>query len=95
MCNRNQTLTGIRRWWPYVGVAGLFWALPGGILLVGYLTLPDYISGQCEGIGFGCTLTPKDGTALVAILLYPLVIGAGLVMVGVIPMVRAWRHRSC
>ena len=77
-----------------MGVAGLFWALPGGVLLVGYLTLPDYISGGCEGIGFGCTLTPKDGTVLVATLLYPLVVGAGLLIMGVIAMARAWRRRQ-
>jgi len=94
MSSRNPALTGTRPWWPYLGVAGLFWALPGGVLLVGYLTLPDYISGGCEGIGFGCTLTPKDGTVLVAVLLYPLVVGAGLLIMGVIAMAKAWRHRS-
>jgi len=61
---------------------------------VGYLTLPDYISGGCEGIGFGCTLTPKDGTVLVAALLYPLVVAAGLLIMGVIAMARAWRRRQ-
>jgi hypothetical protein len=91
MSSRNPALTGTRRWWPYLGVAGLFWGLPGGVLLVGYLILPDYVSGQCEGIGFGCTLTPKDGTVLVAMLLYPLVVGAGLLIMGVIAMARAWR----
>ena len=93
MSSRNPALTGTRRWWPYLGVAGLFWGLPGGLLLVGYLTLPDYISSGCEGIGFGCTLTPKDGTVLVAMFLYPPVVGAGLLIMGVIAMARAWRHR--
>ena len=94
MSSRNPALTGTRRWRPYLAVAGLFWGLPGGVLLIGYLTLPDYISSRCEGIGFGCALTPKDGTVLVAMLWYPLVVGAGLLIMGVIAMARAWRHRA-
>lgn len=84
-----------RRWWPYLAVAGLFWVVPGVVLLVGYLTLPDFnASGQCEGIGFGCTLAPKDGTVFVAILYYPFAIGAGLLIMGVIALARACRHHA-
>jgi hypothetical protein len=84
-----------RHWWPYLAAAALFWAVPGGLLLVGYLALPDYITtGQCEGSGFGCALTPKDGTVVLAIYVYPLFVVAGWVIMAVIAMVRAWRHRS-
>ena len=61
-----------RRWWPYLGVMGLFWAAPAGALLLAYLVLPDHISRHCEGIGFGCMVTPKDGTVLLAMYAYPL-----------------------
>jgi hypothetical protein len=80
---------------PYLGVAGLFWAAPAGALLVGYLTLPDrIIAGRCDGFGFGCSITPKDGTVLLAVFVYPLLVVAGLLIMGVIGIGRAWRHRS-
>jgi hypothetical protein len=60
--------------------------------LVAYLTLPDYnANGQCEGIGFGCVLTPKDGTQFVAMFLYPFVVVAGLLIMGVIAITRRQR----
>ena len=84
----------LRRWWPYLSVAGLFWVVPGLALLVGYLTLPGYnASGQCEGIGFGCVLTPKDRVQFAAMFLYPFVFWAGLLTMGVITFARkqpAW-----
>jgi hypothetical protein len=86
--------THARQWWPYLAVAGLFWVVPGGLLLVGYLALPDYIaSSQCEGSGFGCTLTPKDGTVVLTIYVYPLFVVVGWLIMAVIAMGRAWRHR--
>jgi hypothetical protein len=95
MSSRTKTPSGARRWWPYLGVVGLFWAVPGGLLLVGYLALPDYItSSQCEGSGFGCALTPKDGTVVLAIYVYPLLVVAGLLIMAVMATGRAWRHRS-
>lgn len=90
MSSRRPSPSGFRRWWPYVAVAGLFWVVPGVALLVTYLTLPDYhASGQCEGIGFGCVLMPKDGTQFVAMFLYPFVVVGGLLIVGVIGRSRA------
>jgi hypothetical protein len=86
------------QWWrrPYLGVMVLFWAAPGGALLVGYLALPDHVaSSQCGGTLFGCSITPKDGMVLLAVFVYPLVAVAGLLVMGVIAMVRAWGHRSC
>jgi hypothetical protein len=77
---------------------GLFWAAPAGALLLAYLALPDHVSRQCAGVGFGCTLTPKDGTVLLAIYVYPLVVVAGLLIMAIIAMGRtlhrAWGRRG-
>jgi hypothetical protein len=87
-----------RRWWPYQCVMGLFWAAPAGALLLAYLALPDHISPQCAGVGFGCTITPKDGTVLLAVYVYPLVVVSGLLIMGIIAMGRtlhrAWGRRG-
>jgi len=84
-----------RHWWPYIAVAGLSWAVPGGLLLVGYLALPDHVtSAQCGGSGFGCAAASKDGTVVLAMYVYPLVVVAGWLIMAVIAMERAWRHRS-
>lgn len=67
----------------------------------GYLTLPDYnASGQCQGFGGGCVITPKDGTKFLAMFIYPFVVPAGLLLMGaitVIAMMREWRlcHDEC
>ena len=83
-----------RRWRrPYLGVMLLFWAAPGAALLVGYLTLPDHVASQCGGTLFGCSLAPKDAMVLLAVFVYPLVAIAGLLVMGVIAIGRAWRHR--
>ena len=92
--SRNQMSPAVRRWWSYLGVAGIFWLAPAVALLLGYLTLPDYnASGQCEGIGFGCTLTPKDGVHFAALFVYPVGVVAGLLVMAVIAGTRAWRRR--
>ena len=87
-----------RRWWPYQCVMGLFWAAPAGALLLAYLALPDHISRPCGGVGFGCMITPKDGTVLLAIYVYPLAVVAGLLIMGIIAMGRAlhwaWDRRG-
>jgi hypothetical protein len=63
-------------------------------LLVGYLTVPDYnASGQCAGIGFGCTLTPKARIQFAAMFYGPFLVWAGLLAMGVITFARrqpAW-----
>ena len=90
--SRRPSHSGFRRWWPYLAVAALFWVVPGLGLLFGYLTLPDYnASGQCEGIGFGCALTPKDGMQFAAMFLYPFVVVVGLLIMGVIAITRRQR----
>jgi hypothetical protein len=95
MGTQSVTPARNRRWRrPYLGVMVLFWAAPGGALLVGYLALPDYVaSSQCGGTLFGCSITPKDGMVLLAVFVYPLVAAAGLLVMGVIAMLRAWLHR--
>ena len=95
MSSRRATPTRDRRWRrSYLGVMGLFWVAPGGALVVGYLVLPDsVISSECAGTIFGCSMTPKDAMVLMAVLVYPLVVAAGLLVMGVIAMGQAWSHR--
>lgn len=93
MSSSSASPARYRRWWPYQCVMGLFWAAPAGALLLAYLALPDHISRQCGGIGFGCMITPKDGTVILAMYVYPLVVVAGLLIMGIIAMGRAW-HRA-
>ena len=90
----EDRITRPRHWSPYFAVAGLFWAVPAGLLLVGFLALPDITSSHCEESVFGCALTPKDGTVVLAIYVYPLFLVAGWLIMAVIAMVSAWRHRS-
>ena len=78
----------------YLGIAGLFCVAPAAGLLVGYLALPNHISSHCEGTVFGCMVTPKDGIMLLAMYVYPLAVVAGLLIMGAVATVRAWRHRS-
>jgi len=93
MSSSSASPARYRRWWPYQCVMGLFWAAPAGVLLLAYLVLPDHISSQCDGIGFGCLVTPKDGTVLLAMYVYPLVVVAGLLIMSIIAMGRAL-HRA-
>ena len=93
MSSRSATPARDRRR-PYLAVMGLFWAAPAGALIVGYLVLPDSVtSGDCGGTLFGCSITPKDGTVLLAVFVYPLVALAGLLVMGAVALGQAWRHR--
>ena len=85
---------GARRHRPYLGVAVLFWVVPAVLLLFGYLTAPGHNPSGCEGIGFGCTPSPRDSFALAALFLYPSLVVAGLLVTGVIASVGARRQRS-
>jgi len=77
----------------YLVALGLIWVLPAALLLLLYLTLPDYnASGQCEGIGWGCTLTPADGIAFLALLAAPFLFVLGLLVCAVIFFVRYVRR---
>ena len=94
MSRGRETSHGARPHRPYLGVAVLFWAVPAVLLLFGYLTAPGHNLSGCEGIGFGCTPTPKDSFALAALFVYPSLVVAGLLVTGVIALVGAWRQRS-
>ena len=98
MSSSSASPARYRRWWPYQCVMGLFWAAPAALLMLAYLVLPDHISRQCEGTGFGCMVTPRDGTVLLAMYVYPLVVVAGLLIMGMIAMGRvlhrAWGGRG-
>ena len=94
MSSRSAAPARNRRWRrPYLWVMGLFWAAPGVVLVIGYLALPDFVPNQCDGTLFGCSITPKDGMVLLAVLVYPLVAIAGLLVMSVIAMGQAWQHR--
>lgn len=78
----------------YWAVGIVFWVLPAAFLLLGYLVSPDHnANGQCSGIGFGCTLTPKDSVAFLAIFGYPIVFAVGVAVMFVVYAVRLHRRR--
>ena len=84
-----------RRLRPYLWALGILWLLPAVAVLLGYLVLPKHNpSGQCEGIGFGCTLTPADTVVLLGMLAAPVLLVAGLVAVIVISLVQSRRERA-
>ena len=73
----------------YLWALGLLWLLPAVIVGFGYLVSPkDLPDGQCEGIGFGCSLSPADGVLLMGVLASPILFSAGLVAIFVITVVR-------
>src|SRR6478736_8134328 len=81
---------------PYIVALGLLWIVPAVLVLVLHLTLPDHnASGQCTGLGFGCTPAPSDAVLffgyLAALPLFLLGMVACLVIV--IAVVRARRDR--
>ena len=78
-------MTNLHRMRPYAWALGLLWLLPAAGFTTWILTAPDHNSdGQCEGIGFGCTLTPRDGAAFLATMSAPLLVFLGLVVCAVI-----------
>lgn len=79
---------------PYLWTLGVLWLLPA--LLVGgaWLVLPkDLPPGQCEGIGFGCTLSPADTALLLGVLAGPTLATLGVVGVVVVAVVQAVRSK--
>lgn len=73
---------------------GLLWVLPALLVLVGSLVLPDEnASGQCEGIGFGCTLTPADSMPFLGMLAAPFLAVAGFAAIVIIALVQARSDR--
>jgi hypothetical protein len=79
---------------PYLWTLGLLWGLPTCGIVIGYLLLDkDVPPGSCEGIGFGCTLSPADTLMLWAMLSLPVFVTAGVVGVIVVAVVQWLRIR--
>ncbi len=79
---------------PYLWVLGLLWVLPAALVGVAWLVLPqDLPPGQCEGIGFGCTLSPADTAVLLAALAAGPLLALGVVGVAVVALVQAVQAR--
>ena len=79
---------------PYIIALGLLWIVPAVLVLVLHLTLPDYnASGQCAGLGFGCTPTPADTVLFLGYLAALPLFLLGMVACLVIAVVRARRDR--
>jgi hypothetical protein len=79
---------------PYVVTLGLLWVLPAVLVAVLHVTLPDYnASGQCSGLGFGCTLTPADFVLFLGYVAAPVLFVLGVVVCLVIAFVQGRRQR--
>ncbi len=64
---------------PYAWLLGVVWGLPLLVTVVGYAILPkDVGPEQCEGIGFGCTLSPADTLVLLAAMSSVVLVPVGL-----------------
>ena len=80
---------------PYAVTLGLLWVLPVVLVAVLHVTLPDYnASGQCSGLGFGCTLTPADFVLFVGYVAAPVLFVLGVVACLVIAFVQSRRRRG-
>ena len=79
---------------PYAWLLGVVWGLPLLVSGVGYAILPkDVGPEQCEGIGFGCTLSPADTLLLLAGMSSVVLVPVGLLGVVVIAVVQTQRDR--
>ncbi len=79
---------------PFLWVIGLLWVTPAVIVVAAHLLLPDHnASGQCEGIGFGCTPTPADTVVLLGLLASPFLLVAGAVALAAIALRQSRRGR--
>ena len=79
---------------PYAVTLGLLWVLPAVLVAVLHVTLPDYnASGQCSGLGFGCTLPPADLVLFVGYVAAPVLFVLGLVACLVIAIAQSRRER--
>jgi Na+/proline symporter len=77
---------------PYLWTLGIVWGLPALAVAVGYVVLPHELEGGgCEGIGFGCTLTPADTVLFLGVLASGPLLVAGLVAMVVIAVVQSRR----
>ncbi len=79
---------------PYLLALGALWVVPVVLVLVLHLTLPDHnASGQCAGLGFGCTPTPADTVLFLGYLAALPLFLLGMVACVVIAVVQARRDR--
>ena len=79
---------------PYAWLLGVVWGLPLLVTAVGYALLPkDVGPEQCEGIGFGCALSPADTLLLLAGMSSIVLVPVGLLGVVVIAVVQTQRDR--
>lgn len=79
---------------PYIVALGLLWVVPAVLVLVLHLTLPDSnASGQCTGLGFGCTPAPADAVLFLGYLAALPLFLLGMVACLIIAVVRARRDR--
>lgn len=79
---------------PHLVALGLIWGLPLVLVVGGHLVLPkDNPHAQCEGIGFGCTLSQADSILLLGMLATPYLVGAGALAVLAIAIVQLVRDR--
>jgi uncharacterized membrane protein YhaH (DUF805 family) len=71
-------------------VIGALWVLPAVLLVLGSILLPDTnAGGQCSGLGFGCTLTPRDSVAFLAFFATPVLLVCGVVALVLLAVLRA------
>jgi len=79
---------------PYLIALGLLWIVPAVLVVVLHVTLPDHnASGQCSGLGFGCTPTPADTVLVLGyVAALPLFL-LGMVACLVIAVVQSRRDR--
>ncbi|QKE83582.1 hypothetical protein [Arthrobacter sp. NEB 688] len=79
---------------PYLVVLGVLWLLPTVLVAGLHFSLPDHnAGGQCEGIGWGCTLPPAEGVLLLGMMASPFLLAAGMLGCAVVALVRARRRR--
>ena len=79
---------------PYLVALALLWIVPAVLVVVLHLTLPDYnASGQCSGLGFGCTPTPADTVLFLGYLAALPLFLLGMVACLVIAVVQSRRNR--
>jgi hypothetical protein len=77
---------------PYLVALGLLWVAPAVLVLALHLLLPDHnASGQCTGLGFGCTPPPSGMVILLGYLAALPLLVLGLVACLVIAVVQARR----
>ncbi|MBT9257830.1 hypothetical protein KMZ32_11195 [Phycicoccus sp. MAQZ13P-2] len=80
---------------PYLVVLGVLWLLPAVLVVVLHFSLPDHnTGGQCEGLGWGCTLPPADGVLLLGMMASPFLLAAGMLGCAVVAFVRSRRRRT-